>query len=121
MRPRGGRARMAPRKSSGSGSARKAPAKKVRVGTPNKAGAAWNVRADKYEAMKKALLKVVPRKGPGVTQQEMFDGVRPLVSEEQFPGTTHGWWAKSVQLNLEKEGVLARDPKAKPLRWTRAK
>lgn len=118
---RGGRARMAPRKSTGTGSARKAQAKQVRVGTPNKAGAAWNVRADKYEAMKKALLRVVPRKGAGVTQQEMADGVRPLVSREMFPAETHWWWMKSVQLNLEKEGVLARDPKAKPLRWTRVK
>lgn len=77
--------------------------------------------AEKYNAMKKAVLKVTPRKAPGITQAEMFKGVRPLVSKSQFPGTTHMWWSKGVQLDLEARGVLRRDPKAKPLRWTRVK
>ncbi len=77
--------------------------------------------AVKYNAMKQAVLKVTPRNGPGITQAEMFDGVRKLVPKSQFPGTTHAWWSKSVQLDLEARGVLKRDPEAKPLRWTRVK
>jgi len=51
----------------------------------------------------------------------MFEGVRPLVSKVMFPGTTYMWWPKGVQLDLEARGVLRRDPKAKPLRWTRVR
>lgn len=100
------------------------PAKKtkqVRVGSIVTKDYSANLRADKYEAMEKAMLKAVPRKPPGSSWQEMLDAVEPLVSKEMFPGTTHGWWMKSVQLNLEKQGRLLRDPKAKPLRWHRVK
>lgn len=113
--------RMAAKRSTKRASSASSKPKQVRVGTPNKPGSAWNVRADKYEAMEKAVLKVAPRKGPGLTQDELADAVRPLVSKEMFPAQTHYWWMKSVQLNLEKQGVLARDPKARPLRWTRVK
>jgi len=93
----------------------------VEVGSVNVPGYKARLNAEKYEAMRKALLQVVPRKPPGVTQREMFDGVRALASPILFPASTHMWWAKSVQLDLEKKGVLARDARSKPLRWTRTR
>ncbi len=40
--------------------------------------------------------------------------------EELFPeGAKAGWWAKTVQLDLEANGVLARE-KTKPLRSRKA-
>ncbi len=80
-----------------------------------------NVDAAKYNAMKAALLAVLPAKGPGLTQSEMFAAVRRKVSTTQFPGTTHMWWVKCVQLDLEARGRLKREADAKPLRWRRAK
>jgi hypothetical protein len=36
---------------------------------------------------------------------------------ELFPeGARVGWWAKTVQLDLEAKGVVVRE-KSKPLRW----
>jgi len=37
--------------------------------------------------------------------------------DDNFPeGATSGWWAKTVQLDLEAKGVVIRE-KTKPLRW----
>jgi hypothetical protein len=39
---------------------------------------------------------------------------------ELFPGGAKaGWWAKTVQLDLEAKGIIARE-KAKPLRLRKA-
>lgn len=74
----------------------------------------------KYDAMKAALLKALPRKAPGLTQNEMFQAVRPHLPEALFPGGAKSeWWAKSVQLDLEARKILARET-TKPLRWHRA-
>ena len=89
---------------------------KVRVGTPNVPGYTNNVDERKYAAMKDILLKVVPRKSPGLTQGEMFDAVRAAAGQNRFPGSTHRWWAKCVQLDLEAKGVLVRE-RTTPLRW----
>jgi hypothetical protein len=92
---------------------------KVAVRTPNVPGYTHRVDAAKYAAMKQALLKVMPRKDPGLTQAETADAVRSVAPKELFPGTTLNWWAKCVQLDLEARGELVRDG-GKPLRWRRA-
>ena len=104
--------------------AKKAGAKragaKIQVGTVNVPGYRSNVNADKYTAMKKALKKVLPRREPGLTQAEMFDAVKPHLPEALFPGGAKaGWWAKTVQLDLETTGEVVRDRAARPTRWRR--
>lgn len=94
---------------------------KIMVRTPNVPGYEHPVDAAKYEAMKRVLLAVMPRTGPGLTQKEMFEAAREIAPEATFPGGTLSWWAKSVQLDLEARGVLVRDASAKPLRWKRRK
>jgi len=95
---------------------------RVQVRTPNAPDYVSTVDAVKYEAMRKALMKVVPRKAPGLTQREMMAAVVPHLPQDTFPGGAKaGWWAKCVQLDLETKGVLFRDLSAKPLRWTRSK
>lgn len=93
----------------------------VVVGSVNVPGYTGRVNAAKYEAMKAILLQILPSRPPGLTQAEMFAAVRTEASTELFPGTTHMWWAKSVQLDLEKKRVVVRDAKSKPLRWTSTK
>lgn len=74
----------------------------------------------KYEAMRRALLKVLPRKKPGLTYADIREQVLPHLPDDAFPaGATAGWWTKCVQLDLEAKGVIERDPLAKPLRWRR--
>ena len=79
------------------------------------------VRVDKakYDAMKAALLAVVPRQAPGLTVAEVKTGVLPRLPDDLFPGGAKaGWWLKGVQLDLEARGVIARE-NVKPLRLHR--
>jgi uncharacterized protein DUF6958 len=86
----------------------------------NVPGYTHRVDAKKYAAMKKALLKILPKGPPGITQAEMFATVPRHLPQEEFPGGEKAeWWAKTVQLDLEAKGVVDRDIRAKPLRWYR--
>jgi hypothetical protein len=68
----------------------------------------------KYEAARAVFLKVMPSKGPGVTQSEMMAMMKKAMPKEF--GTTTGWWTKTVQLDAEARGEVTRDG-GKPLRW----
>ena len=95
------------------------PAKKpekriVQTLNVNAPGKTYPRDADKYEAARKAFLKVMPKTGPGVTQSEMM-----ALMKKSMPasfGTTTGWWTKTVQLDAEARGEVTRDG-GKPLRW----
>lgn len=70
----------------------------------------------KYEAMRKALMSVLPEKSPGITVADAKLQLLPLLSDTHFPGGAKaGWWLKAVQLNLEAEGIIYRE-NTKPLR-----
>ena len=74
-----------------------------------------------YELMKRAILKVVPNRSPGLTVAQIHDGVLAHLSEELFPGgAKSGWWVKTIQLDLEAKGILRRE-KTKPLRLCKAR
>jgi hypothetical protein len=73
----------------------------------------------KYEAVRKAFLKVMPKSGPGVTQAEMVALMKQALPASEW-GTTQGWWTKTVQLDAEARGEVTRDG-GKPLRWKRVK
>ena len=90
---------------------------KIEVENINVPGKTNNVDAVKYEAMKEAFLKVLPNSSPGLTQKEIQQAVIPHLPESHFPqGATAGWWAKTVQLDLEAKKVVIREL-CKPLRW----
>lgn len=90
---------------------------KIEVENVNVPGQTSRVDAAKYADMKQALLKVLPKKAPGYTFDEIKQAVKPLLPEATFPGgKACGWWAKTVQLDLEAKGVLQRTD-AKPLSW----
>lgn len=89
------------------------------INVPNWSGM---VDEEKYLAMKAALLRVLPKQAPGLTQTEMRNKVVFHLSEELFPdGAKADWWSKCVQLDLEFQGTIVREKDAKPLRWHRAK
>ena len=91
----------------------------VETETPNKPGKTYRVDAAKYEAMRHALLKLLPTKAPGLSYAEMLDSITPLLPEELFPGgEKRGWWLKTVQLDLEAKNLISR-ANTKPLRWYR--
>ena len=95
------------------------PDEKIQVENINVPGQVTNVNAAKYLAMRDQFLDILPAASPGLTQKEIFEGVKPGLPEELFPGgKTSGWWAKTVQLDLEAKGLVMRET-CKPLRWHR--
>ena len=93
--------------------------RKVTVENVNHPDYRGQVNADKYDAMRTALLMALPGRAPGLTQSEMTASVKPYLPDDLFPGGhTAGWWAKTVQLDLEAKGVVLRH-QGKPLRWTK--
>ena len=79
------------------------------------------VDAGMYSAMRRAVLKALPAKEPGLTLAELLARVEPALPEAIFPGGAKaGWWFKTVQLDLEAKG-LARRTKTTPLRLYRGR
>lgn len=79
------------------------------------------VRVDKvkYEAMREALLSVLPLAAPGLTIAEAKQKLLPLLPQDLFPGGAKaGWWLKAAQLDLEAKGSIEREA-TKPLRLHR--
>jgi hypothetical protein len=94
----------------------------VTIQNVNVPGYTSRVNAEKYTATRRALLRVLPTRAPGMTQAEMFAAVKGHLPERLFPGGAKAsWWAKTVQLDLEKTGMVRRSPDEKPLRWHRTK
>jgi hypothetical protein len=94
-------------------------APKVTVRNPNSPKWSANVDAAHYNAMKKVLLTVLPKKAPGLNQAEMMAAVLKHLPDDLFPGgSTAGWWMKCAQLDLEAQGAVIREA-SKPLRWHR--
>jgi hypothetical protein len=94
--------------------------KMIEVENVNHPGHVRLVDANMYEAMKGAFLKTLPKTSPGLTEAEMRKRLAAHLPEEFFPGGAKvGWWAKTVQLDLEAKGAVARE-KSRPLRWRRA-
>ncbi|MEP3420863.1 MAG: hypothetical protein ABJN35_03955 [Erythrobacter sp.] len=89
----------------------------IEVENVNLPGANSRVNRSKYSDMKSAFDRALPTAPPGMTQSDIFDAVKPLLNPDLFPGgKTSGWWAKTVQLDLEAKGLLVREH-SKPLRW----
>ncbi len=100
---------------------RKSDGPKVEVRNANQPGWVGKVDAAKYEAMRAAVIRVLPRNAPGLTQTELRNKVVFHLPNEHFPqGEKADWWAKCVQLDLEAKGVLIRERDARPLRWHRS-
>lgn len=90
---------------------------KIEVENVNVPGTTNRVDRAKYEAMKHAFLTVMPDSAPGLTQNEVAMAVKTLLPNTLYPeGKTSGWWAKTVQLDLEAKGLVTRE-QSKPLRW----
>jgi hypothetical protein len=93
---------------------------KIAVRNVNHPGAVTRLDAGMYDAMKRALLKVLPKTSPGLTVDEVRGRVMPHLPQDLFPGgAKSGWWLKAVQLDLEARGVIARE-NTKPLRLHKA-
>lgn len=95
------------------------PADKIEIENVVSPGHVTRVDRRKYEAMRTALLSVLPKGAPGLTVAEAKQRLLPLLPQDLFPGGEKaGWWLKAAQLDLEAKGLIARE-ETKPLRLHR--
>lgn len=74
----------------------------------------------KYEIMKKAILRAVPRTRTGVAFRDLPDAVAAKLSKaDRARFGSIGWYATTVKLDLEARGLIERVPDAKPQRLRR--
>lgn len=91
---------------------------KITVENVGQPGKTYRVDAAKFLAMRAAVLAALPKAPPGMSVADLLDAVRPNLPQDLFPGgDTAGWWLKSVQLDLEAKGVIARAPKPPVRLW----
>lgn len=84
-------------------------ADKVEVENVNTPGRTERLDRAKDEAMRDALLPVLPDTPPGLKVAEAKEALLPNLDANLFPGGAKaGWWLKAVQLNLEAKKVIAR-------------
>jgi hypothetical protein len=90
---------------------------RIVVQNVNVPGLTTRVDARKYQAMRDAMLNILPHGEPGLTQEEMLAKILTHLPEDLFPGGERaGWWLKTVRLDLEAKGIVIRED-VKPLRW----
>lgn len=94
--------------------------RRVAMENINTPGRSTRVDADKYEAMRAAILKVLPAASLGITVAQLKERVLPRLPEALFPrGAKAGWWLKGLQLDLEAKGLIERMAGSKPIRLRR--
>ena len=89
---------------------------RIEVANVNHPGSTRRVDGAMYRAMRRAFVRKLPRRAPGLTLAEALAAALPLLPAALFPGGARaGWWFKTVQLDLEAKGVIVRE-KTSPLR-----
>ena len=89
---------------------------KVEVRNVNAPHHVTRVDAVKYEAMRAALMAVLPGEAEAITVADAKDRLLAHLSDDLFPGGAKaGWWQKTVQLDLEARGLVGRTAD-KPMR-----
>lgn len=85
---------------------------KITIENVTSPGHTYRVDRSKYEAMRSALMAILPAEPPGLTVAAAKEALLPHLSQALFPGGDKaGWWLKAVHLDLEAKGVILRTPK----------
>jgi hypothetical protein len=72
-------------------------------------GKTYRVDAEKFAAMRDAVLAELPAERPGLTPAELKARVLGRLPQSLFPGGDKaGWWLKAVQLDLEAKQLIGR-------------
>lgn len=74
----------------------------------------------KYDEMRRALLRVIPRTKAGVPFMELRDLVHPLLSLDVFDAKTSvSWYVTTVKQDIEARGLVQQLPGRGPQRLQR--
>lgn len=69
------------------------------------------IERTKYDAMRRALLKTIPRRAAGVAFADLKDLVRPHLNAAVFgPKTSVTWYLVAVKQDLEARGLIEQVP-----------
>jgi hypothetical protein len=91
----------------------------IRTKNPGKGKVGPRIDAGRYDAMKAAILAVVPKGGEGVTFASLPKRVEERLPAAVFKGASIMWYATTVKLDLEARGLIERVPGAAPQRLRR--
>lgn len=95
-------------------------AKRVVARNPKKGKHSTRPDAGRYEAMRKALLKAIPRTRAGVRFMDLFDVIGRHLPRSGLPGGgSISSYLTTVKLDLEAKGVIERVPDSVPQRLRR--
>jgi hypothetical protein len=89
---------------------------------PDAEGGKRGVRIEKakYDGMRRALLRVVPRRKDGVAFRELSELVEPHLPADVFgPDVSRSWYVTVVKQDLEARGTIEQVPGARPQRVRR--
>lgn len=74
----------------------------------------------KYDTMRRALLRVIPRRKDGVPFLDLVDLVEPHLDPEAFTAeVSRPWYVTTVKQDLEARGLVEQVPGARPQRLRR--
>ena len=97
-----------------------APQNKIEVENINHPGTARSGRPGHVRCDETSLSQGSSRQIPGLTLAQISERLAGELPQDLFPGGAKaGWWAKTVQLDLEAKGLVRRE-KASPIRLYRA-
>ena len=95
---------------------------KVLCHTPSKGKSPKNISQWKFDLLRAAIRKVVPKNKEGVEFRQLFDLVkRELSADDRAKLGSLPWYTTTVKLHLEVIGELERVPNSKPQRLRRVK
>jgi hypothetical protein len=93
---------------------------KVLCQTPTPGKQPTRIDRWKYEAVRQAILKVVPRRGDGMPFSELSEKVKSALPAKQLAELgSVSWYTTTVKLDLEVRGNLYRVEGARPQRLLR--
>lgn len=76
---------------------------------------------DKYDAMKKAILAILPRKAEGFAFKELPRAVSAKLPRKVYGEASVSWYCTTVKLDLEARGLIERVPRSSPQRLRRTR
>ncbi|MHB1319683.1 MAG: DUF6958 family protein [Anaerolineae bacterium] len=90
-----------------------------RTPTPNRKPT--RIEKWKFDAVRHAILEVLPNQAPGVAFMSELPGLveQALTAEERATLGSVGWYTTTVKLELEVRGEIARVPRSSPQRLIR--
>ncbi len=90
---------------------------KIQTRSPIEGSGGTRISKTKYDAYKKAILKVVPKSKDGITFNELPKAVKRVLPKH-IEGSVN-WYTVCVKLDLEARGMIERVPGSKPQRLRR--